>query len=524
MDITESTNITPANSGEDTSNVVDIQDGYGRFVRYAETDENGAPDQLHRLHSLRDPVPTDADFVSPVYLLTDKQAERHDELLNEDNLFRVRDHTSIATKIQTECEDDGRVYYPVFVESDADVEYYKMRAGLKRFVRDVLEVDPIEAMWFFSGGSSLHVHLPYYTNGDAIERIRRETKQYNEAADVTVDASNFTKKSLTRLPGAEHHDTGIKKTSVSPTSSNENLQKRIAKLVAGVALKEKRGVSHNSELLETVRHSLSDELKIINEVPTPLVEKQEKPTGTGYVERWKQYNRHPFCPYANTGNQRRSVVIAQMKGTPFCRKTTVNGIEKWRTYIPTFIYGAVGADGEYTVWRENAPIQLSKQDYEKWEFEPGDTIILLGGNSTSSRIIELEDTFGKEISAQLLSEMNWTDDSTDGRRMVLNVLRVFGYKVGSAGKNGPRRDTSTNDRGSQSTEAYRLQQRAEEDHVESLGHDERLDVANRLLHVRGWDGADEWFQEQYGEQYSEQLTHKFLRSVVKKYDDVPSTQ
>jgi len=525
MSNSHATNITLTHKeGDQSRTALRIPDGFIPFVRYAGTGDNGKPDQLHRLHSIREPVPAVADFVSPVYLLTDEQVAKHDELVSKGERFNVRDYTSIATKIQTECEDDCRVRYPVFVESDADVPCYEMRAGLKGFIREVLEVDPDDAKWFFSGGSSLHVHLPYYVaNGDALRRLRRETKEYNENATVTVDASNFSKKSLVRLPGAEHHDTGSRKAPVSPTSSDEKLQKRIAQMRAGSAPKENRRISDYAGTLEIVRYSLSDELGLIKEIPTPIIEQQNRPVGTGNIERWKRYNRHPFCPYANAGNQRRSVLVAQVKGTPFCRKTTVNGIETGRTYVPTYIYGAVGCDGEYTVWQENAPVQLSKRDYEKWEYEPGDTIVLLGGNSTGSRIIELEDSFEREVViGALLNDSKWFNEGKDGRQEALNQLRSFGYEVGSAGKNGPRRETSTNDRDFQPTDAYRLQQRAEEDDVESLGHYERLDVANRLLRVRGWDGADEWFREQYGERYSREITHKFLRSVAEEYDDLPS--
>ncbi|MDS0280550.1 hypothetical protein NDI86_00335 [Halomicroarcula sp. S3CR25-11] len=526
MSNSHATNITLTHRENDQSRTaLRISDGLTLFVRYAETGDNGNPDQFHRLHSLREPVPAVADFVSPVYLLTDEQVAKHDELVSKDDRFNVRDYKSIATKIQSECEGDGRVRYPVFVESDADVPYYEMRAGLKRFIREVLEVDPDDAKWLFSGGSSLHVHLPYYmASEDALRRLRRGTKEYNENATVTVDASNFTKKSLVRLPGAEHHDTGIRKAPISPTSSDEKLQARIGKLVGGgVAPKGEGKISYYAGTPEIVRYSLSDESGVIKDVPTPIIEQRDKPVDTGNVELWKRYNRHPFCPYANAGNQRRSVVVAQVKGMPFCRKTTVNGREEWRTYIPTYIHGAVGCDGEYTVWQENAPVQLSKQDYKKWEYEPGDTIVLLGGNSTSSRILELEDSFEREVVVgALLNDSKWFNEGKDGRQEALNQLRSFGYEVGSAGKNGPRREASTNDQGFQPTDAYRLQQRAEEDDVESLGHYERLDVANRLLRVRGWDGADEWFREQYGERYSQEITHKFLRSVAEQYDDLPS--
>ena len=525
MSNSHATDITLTHREDDQSRTtLQIPDGLTPFVRYAETGDNGSPDQFHRLHALNEPVPANADFVSQVYLLTDEQVAKHDELLSKDDLFRVRDYTSIATKVQTECEDDGRVWYPVFVESDADVLHAEMRAGLKRFIREVLEVDPDDAKWFFTGGTSLHVHLPYYVaNEDGLERLRRETKQYNESAKITVDASNFQKKSLVRLPGAEHHDTGIRKTAISSTSSDEELQKRIGQLVAGVDVKERGEVSYYAGTPEIVRYSLSEELGLIKEIPTPIIEQEDKPVGTGNVERWKRYNRHPFCPYANTGQERRSVVAVQIKGTPFCRKTTVNDREMWRIYVPTYIHGAVSADGEYTVWGENAPLQLSPRDYNKWEYEPRDYLVLLGGNSGSSRILELENHVECEVVVGLLADdSKLFNEGIDGRRKALDWLRHRGYEVGSAGKNGPRRETSMSNRDFQPTDAYQLQQRAEQHGVETLSHEERRDVANRLLRTRGWDGADEWFQEQYGERYDREITHRNLRSIANEYDDLPS--
>lgn len=87
---TDSTVITPAHSEDNQSrHSVQILGGLTPFVRYAETDENGNPDQIHRLHALNERVPADADFVSPVYLLTDKQVKKHDDLLTEgtDSVF-----------------------------------------------------------------------------------------------------------------------------------------------------------------------------------------------------------------------------------------------------------------------------------------------------------------------------------------------------------------------------------------------------------------------------------------------------
>jgi len=418
----------------------------------------------------------------------------------------------------------------VFVESDAEVPFYQMREGLKRFIREVLEVDPTEGKWFHSGGRSLHVHLPYYAkNYTELRRLRREAEAFNEEAEVTIDATNYSRKSLIRLPGAEHHNTGIEKFPVSSDSPDEELQKRIAQAMADVLPDSKRKeISYSAGRSEIGRFSLSQELGLIKEIPTPVVEQRERPTEDAYLERWKQYNEHLFSPYANTGGERRSIVVAQVKGSPYCREvelpedSPLPGSVDRRTLIPAYIYGAVGADGKHTVWRRASPIKLSNTDYKKWDYEQGDTVVLIGGQSKSSRIIKLENFAEREsVVGALLSDSKWIDDGLDGREEALDALQSWGYEVGSAGKNGPYRTDRHRKKESQPSRAHRLQKQAERDGVETLTHNERLDVGNRLLSVRGWVGADEWFQEQYGASYDREITHKFLRSIAKKYDDLP---
>jgi len=500
---------------------------YTPFVRYATTGDDESPEQLPRLHRLDEPVPPEADFISPVYFLTDRQVTLHQDILERDDSggWGVLGNGCIAQKLQNQCEEENRVRYPVFVESDADVPYYQMREGLKRFIREVLGVDPAEGRWYFSGGSSLHVHLPYFVkNYTELQRLRREAKAFNEDAEVTIDASNYSRKSLIRLPGATHDNTGIEKLPVFPDTSDDELQKRIAQMKADVLPNGKRKeISYTAGSAEIGRFSLSKELGLIKDISTPLEEQCERPAGEADLELWKRYNRHPFSPYANTGNERRSIVVAQVKGSPYCRVDEADrGIDRG-TFLPAFIYGAAGADGKFTMWRENGRIRLSDKDYEKWDYERGDTVVIIGGQSNSSRIIKLGSLIEREsVVGALLSDSKWVNDGLDGREEALEALRGWGYEVGSAGKNGPYRAGIRSGGKSQPSRAHRLQKQAERDEIETLSHQERLDVGNRLLSVRGWDGADEWFQEQFGERYDREVTHGYLRSIAKKYDDLSS--
>lgn len=496
--------------------------GLTPYVRYATTGDDGNPEQLPRLHRIEEQAPPEADFISPIYFLTDRQTEFHQEVLERDvsGGWAVKDYRCIAELLQNQCEEANRVRYPVLVESDAEASFYQMRDGLKRFICEVLEVDPNKGRWFFSGGRSLHVHLPYYAkNYTELRRLRREAEAFNQESEVTVDANNYSRKSLIRLPGAEHHNTGIEKFPVSPDSSDEELQKRIAQMKADVLPDgEGKEISYTAGSAEIARFSLSEELGLIKDISAPLIEQRERPTGEADRGLWKRYNRHPFSPYANTGNKRRSIVVVRVKGNPFCRAD--EEVDRG-TFVPVFIYGAVGADGEFNVWRENGRIRLSDKDYAKWDYEQEDTIVLIGGHSNSSRIIKLGSLIEREsVVGALLSDSKWVDDGLDGREEALDDLRGWGYDVGSAGKNGPYRADYSSEGKHRPSRAYRLQKQAERNGIETLSHQEKLDVGNRLLSIRGWDGADEWFKEQFGKRYDRKVTHGYLRSIAKKYDDL----
>ena len=174
--------------------------------------------------------------------------------------------------------------------------------------------------------------------------------------------------------------------------------------------------------------------------------------------------------------------------------------------------------------QRDRPVRLSKKDQEKWDFEKGDTILMIGGQSRSSRMIEIPSAIERDsIRGFLLHDSKWCDQGVDGRKQLLEHYEGL---VGSSGKNGPYRSDTDTSSDSEDTDpspsrAQRLQKKAEEGDVEDdLSHQDRLHVANRLLANRGKEGGREWFREQYGPDFDPEITEKFLGSILAKYPDL----
>lgn len=494
------------------------------FVRYAEYGDDGEPRQFGRLHRLEETVPANASFVSAVYYLSDPQVERHQEVIEySESGWGNPESECIATVLQDECQDDDRVHYPVFAESDDDVQFHEMRKGLKRFVRDVLEVDPNDGKWYFSGGSSLHVHLPYLAASELERRrLKREAERFNEDSSISIDVSNYSSKCLYRLPGAEHYETNLRKLPVRPDSPDRELLKRISQMKAGVFPEEAVENLKNTDIL---RFSLTAELGLVKDMQVPIVEQENKPVGESELALWKRYNRHPFSPYAKTGNGNRSVIVAQIKGGLFGRRETFEGLRDYQdkhVFVPAYIFGGVGGDRDFTIFYDDGRIKLSQPDWEKWDYEAGDTVVIIGGRNRESRILQLESATGGKIVAACLDERFTDDEDYDGVSEALGILQEMGYSVGSAGKNGPSRSPRSKGVTASQTRAKRLQEQAEDYGIDSLERSEILHVGNRLLKIGGWDHAMAWFREQYGSSFDEDLTRRQLSSIAAEYEDLPS--
>lgn len=237
------------------------------------------------------------------------------------------------------------------------------------------------------------------------------------------------------------------------------------------------------------------------------------PSDRGGLDEWYAYNRHEFSPYANAARGSRSVVVFRVLGDLF-EKDTKHGRYQ---HVPALIYAGHGCTGtDYTKYHEYAPVQLSTIDAEKWDYDTGDTVVLIGGQSRSSRIFRIP-----EDHATVLAETHLHYETGD-REEALAYLDAHGYDTGHnptrshSATTKPER-TSANEVWD-STTAAALERRAERDGINTLTHRERRRIAFRLL-KRGWQYAWDWFEEQYGTDFDPTITHQQLADCIRAFPD-----
>jgi hypothetical protein len=162
---------------------------------------------------------------------------------------------------------------------------------------------------------------------------------------------------------------------------------------------------------------------------------------------------------------------------------------------------------------------LSKADIKKWDYEEGQTLVIIGGGNYESIILEVDEATAKEV-GDLLNPDNGS------RIEAQQYLETQGYDIGEAGPSqspDSQNDQSTTKRQSGNkteSRASKLQKRAEQGSVEhSLTHNERRDVANRLLTIGGWDSAWQWFEQQYGTDFSPQRTWSAFTSILNTHSE-----
>lgn len=521
----ETTNGTP------TSDITDVlHANYPKreaVVRYGFPREGGGQTQELALRSIYEPVPDEASTASAVYLLTEKQRDRLEA--RADNPYAIPgSDTNIVKEVQTECEDSGHVLYPVHAESDArddGVTFATMTDWLQTFVRDVLEVGPEDCVFYYSGSRSIHVHVPVFVTQKNLDTLKDQAKQYCDEAGAELDTGVYKRKQQFRIPGAVHTKSrgAFQKVEIDPEWNNDKIIR-----AAG------RGIERPetyADILESVFPvQAADEVPKLactpdddteKAIPTPLVEQKHyrRPSGK---ERWEAYNRKEFYPYPiGDGGSGRSVASLKVLGGAFQREKVGRG----RTLVPAYFYGAHGCDGrEFTKHQNHTPLQLSKADFGKWDHKRGDTVVIVGGASYQSRIIEVDVATAKRVGDLLHPE--------EGRREdVLDYLEREGYDTGSAGRSGTsrRRYGSREQRDydevlpadAPTTEAAEFQQRVEQGGTptEELGHFDRLWVADRLLTLYGWNPTWQWFQKQYGDDFKPQRTWTGFQDVIEMFPD-----
>ncbi|MDR5672462.1 hypothetical protein RH858_04770 [Halalkaliarchaeum sp. AArc-GB] len=537
--------------------ITDIPDQWKEIpcVQYGFLKDNG-PNRTPKLRCIFDPIPDDATTASPVYVLTREQYQRQQQRKNG---YDVKHYTSVATKLQDECEVNDRVLYPIHVESDVYPEEGAdtLIEWFHEFVEGYLKVPFPTCELYFSGNRSIHVHVPRFVSEEnQRKRLKERAKTFCEETDAKLDCALYDRKRLFRLPGVEHAKTGLQKVKIEPewehsriireaSVSAAEIPETYEAVLRGVFLKPSL-TAKSMQLTDYRPHALFRTLdtdKTVlevscdkREIETPLIEQKESPDGPIEAIRWHQYNAKEFSPYALATGGSRSIAVVKVKGTPFARRKvrTGNKIRPIHALIPAYFYGARGCAGrEFTKDHKHAPLQLSKRDYEKWNFEVGENVVIIGGKSNRSRIFRVERWQATVVGHALTGEGASRQDAFD-------YLENEGYDIGSAGKSkskplteklaqkkktnsGPNATTPENlsiypARENPKSAAERYQRTAEQEGIERLSHPELVSVASKHL-AYGWNPTWEWFKNQFGSNFSPEETWKQLRSIVQEYPE-----
>lgn len=480
-------------------------------VRYGSSAES-EPTQFATLQPVHAPIPEEATTVSPIYCLTEDQLKRQSDL---NNPYAVSGDHSIAKVLQDECEAAGRVLYPVVVESDSKVNLDEMASGVVKFVEEYLDVNPEYHTVWYSGGRSIHAHVAAFVDASGWHQIKQITEEFNESegSDVELDTAIYKPKQQFRLPGIEHQEKGGLKVQIEPEwshsaifseahSRNRNVPETFLDALTETVPGPVNPLDQ-SELLddESVEDSGAEESQSI-----PMHQREQSPPGPEDQLDYYRHNDHPVSPYANAeADDLHSVTVVKVMGEPFERNET--------NFVPCDVYGAVGGDGKYEVFRDDRgpiprPVKLSDHDVKKWDYERADYVVILGGKSRRSKIFQVE-----QVDAVLTAGCL----ERDGRRAALHQLEYAGYDIGATGMNG----TGSSEGPVIPSEAARLQRQIEREGLDAVDneYDALLRVACRLLRMSGWNRTWEWFREQLGDQFDPAKTHHRLSKIVDCYSE-----
>jgi len=393
-----------------------------------------------------------------------------------------------------------------------------MASGVVTFVEEFVGVNPGEYTVWYSGGRSIHVHIAAFVDAAGWNQIGQIAAAFNESegSDVELDTAIYKPKQQFRLPGAEHQENEGLKVKIGSEWSHE--------VIFSEAHSQDRGTpeTFRDVLSETVPPSttLLHQSDILDTAPTeddsveesqsvPVHQQEQPPSDTERALDYYRHNAHPMSPYANAdGDDLHSVTIVRVMGKPFERNGT--------TRVPCDVYGAVGGEGEYEIFRDETgpiqrPVKLSGHDVKKWDYDRTDYVVILGGQSRRSRIFEVGKT--KAILAGLLLK-------EEGREYTLRHFEEWGYDTGSTGMNG----TGSSGGSVNLSGAAQLQQKIEQDGIVAIDneHEALLKVACRLLAISGWNRTWEWFEEQLGPQFDPVETHQKLSAIIDCYaEDYP---
>lgn len=455
--------------------------GTTAHIRYAEVDEEGNFSQRF-LRPIKDAPPDWAMFRSPgIYFLTGAE---QDKLANG----------TPAKSIQEQCRWNQTVYYNIVAESDGiedGVPIETIIDWLTTYTEDWLGID--EYTLFYSGNRSIHLHANAYVTHDDWTKLRTLTKQFNQEEDAALDPSIYKRKAQFRLPGTKHEETGLYKVPIGTDADRTACIRE--------AQNRSRALAEPGDSPETYHWSRVGGKEILpSEISRRLIQVHIKEDSDVH----SVLHNKPFSPYTNvreSGDS--SLIVFEQKEEMFEREGT--------HYVPCYIIRAVGGDGDsdddgYARYNSYSAVKLSPIDATKWDFSPGDYGLIIGRANGQSILHheQEEDAWGY---AAMIQEF--------GKTETLTTLSQLGYEVGTDGVVEGNYQKANDGEG---TEAAKLKRQMEDGEALPT-RDNCFQIACRLLQIRGFLPAMQWFKHVLGEAYDAEKTYRELVDIIDSYPE-----
>ena len=449
-------------------------------VRYGWVTDDGFKQQ-YKLTPLDQDPPEEAQFYSPVvYFVSESQEERLSE-------------GTPPKSIQKQCEMDDMAFYNVVAESDAldpfkdnAVEGEEVANWLKEFAEEYVGTGNYQIV--YSGNRSLHLHTDMWVRFSNLGKLKGLANSCMNETDAQLDTSVYSSVPQFRMMGAKHDRTGLYKVPIERDFSRSNL---IRQSQSGSSNTTRNGTftyygagNGNTDSLLT---------EIGNHLLIPLIKENAD------VER---YSGKPFSPYAKAEGGECSICILSVMS-----ETVEEGNKH---YARGYIDQAVGADGQFERYNSYSKVLLSQIDARKWDFQRGESVVIIGGRSHNSKMFEIGDD---EVA--LLKEELQNED----RQSALSLLERWGYDTGERVKHSDNYRNSSEG----GTEAAYLKQQIDRGEMKP-GYDGIFRVTCRLLKIDGWTAAKEWIERTLGEDFKPKENHERMKAIVEEYEDYNHVQ
>lgn len=440
------------------------------FVRYTTTDGEGLTQTP--LRPIEDVPPNGAIFESlGVYFATDSQLEGQS-----------------SKNIQHECRQDGRAFYRVVAESDALEDGEKAPTVLKwliEFAEEYLGLGEDEYGLYFSGNRSIHLETSRWTDAEGWQGVRELARAFNDETEGELDTAIYSTLPQWRRIGVTHEKTGLSKVAIDPEDDRSAI---VSKAISA----DREGVlgEHTSYVAGVAsRESLVSEIE--DRGFRPLI----NPSSTD--DRIDPTS--PVSPYALTEDGRRSLIVFRPFVNP-CERTDGN------QHVFGRVLEAIGADRNYRRSDSCCDVLLSDRDAAKWSIEPGTRVAIIGGQSRSSRLIELTQDEAMTVSEAIQDE---------GIDAGFRRLKALDHDVGTAAR---RDENYRPDDPSDRSEAALLQSSIEAGDRDP-SYPDVFGVSCRLLRLRGWRETVEWIEGIYGDEFDAGRTHSHLTGILEAYPE-----